>query len=201
MIISMFAATTRKLIVMIEDALQIAPSIRRLWPMDQPAVLDHFLSLDRDIRHMRFGGGVGDGFLRDYADDVLKVGSVIFGAFPDGELRAVGELRGLLDAWPVRAEAAFSVERVWQDRGIGDALVTRVIAAAQNRSVNTLNMICLPENRKMQHLAMKHHAVLDLSVDEVEARLDPPWPTPSSLAEEFAGEAQGLTDALLRWAA
>ena len=55
------------------------------------------------------------------------------------------------------AEAAFSVERDWQDQGIGDALITRVIAAAQNRGVNRLDMICLPENRKMQHLAVKHH--------------------------------------------
>ncbi|NNE22479.1 MAG: GNAT family N-acetyltransferase [Rhizobiales bacterium] len=186
---------------MTEVTPQITPPIRRLWPMDQPAVLKHFLNLDRDIRHMRFGGGVGEGFLRDYADGILKVGSVIFGAFPDNELRAVGELRGLLDAWPVKAEAAFSVERAWQDRGIGDALVTRVIAAAQNRGVNTLNMICLPENRKMQHLAVKHDAVLQLDVDEVEARLTPPWPTPGSLAEEFSGEAQGFTQALLRWAA
>ena len=51
----------------------------------------------------------------------------------------------------------------------------------------------------MQHLALKHHAILDFNRYEVEAKLDRPWPTPFSLAEEIAGDAQGFVQAVLRW--
>ena len=108
-------------------------------------------------------------------------------------------IRGRANDWPMTAEAAFSVEPDWQDRGIGDALVARVVAAAQNRSVKTLYMFCLPENKRMQHLAMKHDAILAYHSGEVEATLDPSWPTALSIAEEIAGEFYGLAHAVLRW--
>lgn len=175
------------------------PIIRRLWPSDQHQISTHFSRLDRKSRAMRFGGAVSDEFVENYSQHLIELGSLMFGAFPGGELRALGELRGLLDEWPASAEAAFSVQQSWQDQGLGAALMDRVLAAAQNRGVKRLHMLCLRDNEKMRHLARKHHASLTFNTHEVQATLDQPWPTPFSLAEEMAGEARGFVHAILHW--
>ena len=51
----------------------------------------------------------------------------------------------------------------------------------------------------MQHPAAKHDAVLEFHSDQVEATLDPPWPTPHSITEELAGETRGFVHAVLHW--
>lgn len=172
-------------------------TIRKLWKHDQEAVNDHFLRLDQDSRRLRFGSFVDDSNLNKYTEQLLSFDSVIFGAFCDGKLRAVAELRGLFHSWPMSAEAAFSVERGWQDHGIGEALFNRLVSAAQNRGVKKLNMLCLRDNDRMRHLASKHHAVLEFHTGEVEATLAPPWPTAFSLTEEFVGETKNFAREVL----
>lgn len=184
---------------MVAEIASESPVIRRLWPSDQDQISRHFNRLDEQSRRMRFGGAVTDEFVEQYAGRLMELGSLLYGAYPDGELRALGELRGLLDDWPVHAEAAFSVQQPWQDQGLGAALMDRVVAAAQNRGVKSLHMICLRENEKMRHLALKHDTILDFNRYEVDAKLDRPWPTPFSLAEEIAGDARGFVQAVLRW--
>ena len=58
--------------------------IRRLWPSDLAIFRDHLLRLDDYSRHMRFGGGVSDAFLRQYAEHCFGKGDLVFGAFVDG---------------------------------------------------------------------------------------------------------------------
>lgn len=170
---------------MTSDAAHIRPEIRRLWKSDQPLLARHFQKLDAQTRRLRFGTSVNDGYIGSYVAQILSANSVVFGAFPDGELRGVAELRGLLDNWPWSAEAALSVQAKWQDEGIGDALLNRLVAAAQNRGIKKIHMLCLRENRRMQSLARKHDALLQYEIGEVEATLDPPWPTPLSMFEEM----------------
>lgn len=175
---------------MIRNSCRFHPGIRRLWKSDQAQLIDHFQRLDPATRRLRFGAMVNDGFVRNHAEQILSVDSVIFGAFPDGELRGVAELRGLLGSWPRSAEVALSVEPGWQDGGIGDALLGRLIAAAQNRGIKTLHMLCLRENTRMQNLAQKHNATLVLHIGDIEATLDPSWPTPMSMFEEIFGDSR-----------
>lgn len=172
------------------DTVRIRPEIRRLWAPDTPELIDHFLRLDAETRRLRFGGVVSDRFVRDYSTHILSDGSVVFGAFPDGALRGIAELRGVLDSKPRCAEAALLVEPAWQDGGIGDALLNRLIAAAQNRGIHKLCMMCLRENRRMQNLAKKHNAHLEVDIENVEAALAPPWPTPMSMFEEVFGDTR-----------
>ena len=178
---------------------ELIPDIRRLWAVDQEAILSHLLSLDSETRRIRFAGTISDQGIEDYASGILRYDSVICGAFIDGKLRAIAELRGLMNGWPTSAEAAFSVEPAWQNRGIGDTLFDHILAIAQNRSVKTLYMICLRENERMKHLAVKHKAQLEYHPGEVEAHLDTHWPTPFSMVREIAGETRGLTSAMLNW--
>ena len=135
-----------------------ATTIRRLRPTDMDAYRAHLKRLDRVSRHSRFNGAVSDAYIDAYVDSSLRMDTLLFGAFHDGLLIGAGELRVLFGAWPVAAEAAFSVEQAWQDHGVGDALMARVIAAARNRGVTRVAMLCLSHNERMRHLAMKHHA-------------------------------------------
>lgn len=179
------------------ETLRVQTRIRRLWQSDRPAVTEHFLRLDPETRRLRFGVALKDDSVRSYARQVLSMDAIVYGAFAEARLRGVGELCGFLWHWPPTAEAALSVERPWQDAGIGDALFTRLVAAAQNRSIRALHMTCLRENRRMQHLARKHDAVMEYVPGEVLATLDPPRPTLSSLTEEIVGETRGFARTVL----
>ncbi|WP_138932850.1 GNAT family N-acetyltransferase [Roseovarius arcticus] len=181
---------------MFHETARIQPGIRRLWKSDQPQLIDHFQRLDDETRRLRFGGMVSDGFVSEYAEQVLSTDAVIFGSFPDDELRGVAELRGLINSWPRNAEVALLVEPAWQDVGIGEALLSRLIAAAQNRGVKTLHMLCLRENMSMRSLAKKHSAHLEIDVGNVEATLAPSWPTPMSVFEEMFGDTRSYLDTL-----
>lgn len=168
----------------------VCPGIRRLRRPDEPELVAHFLRLDPDTRRLRFGTAVGDDFVKGHAETLLSDDSVNFGAFPDGTLRGVAELRLLRDSWPRGAEVGLVVERAWQDRGIGDALFTRLLAAAQNRGIARLHMLCLQENARMRRLARRHDARLEFESGSVSATLEPAWPTPYSFFEELFGDTR-----------
>jgi GNAT superfamily N-acetyltransferase len=172
----------------------IRPGIRRLRAFDQPKLLDHFHRLDPETRRLRFGVRVSDMYLSDYTLKMLSEDAVIFGAFPDDALRGVAELRGLQGNLPRSAELALLVEPAWQHAGIGDALLNRLIAAAQNRGIKTLHMMCLRENVPMRNLAKKHNARLEINISEYEATIDASWPTPMSMFEEMFGDTRNYLD-------
>ncbi|SEI76255.1 Acetyltransferase (GNAT) family protein [Cribrihabitans marinus] len=173
--------------------------VRRLLSTDQRRLAAHFQRLDRHSLHARFGAGISPYRASLYADSVFTAEALVYGAFPDGCLRAVAELRPLPNAWPKRAEAAFSVEPRWQGRGIGDRLMHRVLTVAQNRGIRELHLLCLPGNLRMQNLAQKHRARLHRLPGQVEAHLTRPFPTPFSITQEMAGEYRALADAMFQW--
>ena len=142
-------------------------NIRKLWPTEQNKFRAHLLRLDRDSRRMRFAHGVSDSFIEDYAGRMNEMGSIVYGYFIDEEVHATAELRKLSDTWGREAEAAFSVERAFQEKGIGSELMGRVIRSARNRGVERLYLSCLPENAKMQSIARKHEAELRFEYGEV----------------------------------
>lgn len=171
--------------------------IRKLWPGEEGKLRDHLLRLDPESRRMRFSGAVSDDFIRSYADTAYRINSLVFGYLEEGELRGASELRPISGNWPVQAEAAFSVEKEWQDSGIGSALMDRILLSARNRAIKTLYMICLSENERMQKIAKKHDAHLHFEYGSVEADLDPAWPSPMSLLEESMDDGAGFVTAVL----
>lgn len=163
----------------------------RLSAASQSSICDHFQRLDPTSRRARFCGAISDDAVLKYAQNIFRHDAIVCGAFVEGQVRGVVELRGLFRSWPSTAEAAFSVEPDWQNIGIGDALFDRMFAMAQNRGVRTIQMICLKENSRMRHLAAKHDARLHFNQDATEAVLHPYWPTPASVIEEIVGETRG----------
>ena len=174
-------------------------SIRHLWPMDIASYREHLLRLDPESRYSRFGGSVSDTYINDYVDTALRPDTLIYGAFNETQLIAAGELRILFGTWPLRAETAFSVEKLFQDHGLGDQLLSRIITAARNRGVTRLGMQCLSHNQRMRHLAQKHHAEMTTADGETEAQLIPLTFNPISLFEEWMGEADGTISRLNPW--
>lgn len=172
--------------------------VRRLHATDQADICDHFLRLDVSSRRLRFCGAINDDGVLKHAQNIFGNDSIICGAYVGGQLRGLVELYGLLHSWRSTIEAAFSVEPEWQNIGIGDALFDRMFAMAQNRGVKTIQMMCLKENGRMQHLAVKHHARLTFDQDGIEAVLHPKWPTPGSIAKEITGGTRGYSH-LLFW--
>ena len=161
-------------------------TIRKMWPTEGDKFRDHMLRLDKDSRRMRFAHGVSDAFIDDYAARLHDMGSVIYGYFVDGEVRAAAELRKLGETWGREAEAAFSVE-----------LMGKLIRAARNRGVMHLYMSCLSENAKMQAIARKHGADLRFEYGEVLGDIVPKDPNYFSVLAEAMEDRVGYMLAVL----
>lgn len=170
---------------------------RKLWPTEAETFRDHLLRLDKDSRRLRFAHGVSDAFIEDYASRMADIGSVVHGYFVDGRLRAAAELRRLGDAWGEEAEAAFSVEKAYQDLGIGSELMGRVVRSARNRGIRRLYMSCLAENSRMQAIARKHEADLRFEYGEVIGEIMPEGPNYFSIMAEAAEDRVGFMIAVL----
>jgi GNAT superfamily N-acetyltransferase len=128
---------------------------------------------------------------------MAEFGSIVYGFTLDGGVRAAAELRRLGDAWGEEAEAAFSVEKAYQDQGIGTELMGRVVRAARNRGIRRLYMSCLAENSKMQAIARKHEADLRFEYGEVVGEIMPATPNYFSILAEAAEDRVGFMIAVL----
>jgi RimJ/RimL family protein N-acetyltransferase len=171
--------------------------VRRLWPTETDRFRDHLLRLDKESRRMRFAHAVTDAFIEEYASRMSEFGSLVYGHIVDGKVRGAAELRRLGDAWGREAEAAFSVEKAWQDRGVGTELMGRVVRAARNRAIRRLYMSCLAENDRMRSIARKHEAVLRFEYGEVIGEILPEHPSYFSQVAEAAEDRVGFMIAVL----
>src|SRR5262245_35006107 len=172
-------------------------TIRRLWPTETEKFRDHLLRLDKDSRRLRFAHAVSDAFIEDYASRMGEFGSLVYGHVVDGRVRGAAELRRLGDTWGEEAEAAFSVEKPYQDHGVGSELMGRVVRAARNRRIRRLYMSCLAENARMQAIARKHAAVLRFEAGDVVGEILPEQADYYSLATEAAADRMGFIIAVL----
>jgi len=172
-------------------------TIRKLWPTEADRFRDHLLRLDKETRRLRFAHFVSDAFIEDYAGRMADFGSVVYSYNLDGRVRAAAELRRLGDVWGEEAEAAFSVERSYQDQGVGTELMGRVVRAARNRGIRRLYMSCLAENAKMQAIARKHEADLRFEYGEVIGEIWPDSPNYFSIMAEAAEDRVGFMIAVL----
>ena len=174
---------------------QSAPlDIRRLWHSDMPTFRDHLLRLDPNSRHQRFGGGMSDDFVRHYAEHCFGKGDLVFGAFSDGQMVGAAELRSNEAIWTeqapfrrhVHAEAAFSVEEPFRRRGIGENLFRRIETAASNHGVETIEIVCMPDNIGMIRLAAKFKAQFTFEENTYTGRLTARRPTAMTMLSEVA---------------
>lgn len=170
--------------------------IRKLWPTDKSAFLDHLLRLDPDSRRKRFAMFASDEFIERYVATCFQTDSIIHGYVVDGIVRGVGELR-LLDSGNKQAEAAFSVEEAWQGSGIGSDLMQHTLLTARNRGIEKVFMNCLASNRSMQRMARAAGAALEFEAGEVVGLVLPPHASPTSYAREVMWDSEGWATAVV----
>jgi GNAT superfamily N-acetyltransferase len=178
--------------------------VRRLWLADKEAFRHHLVSLDPRSRHLRFGGGMSDEFLARYAENCFGKGDLLYGAFVDGKMAGAAELRSNQAIWSeqapfgrhIHAEAAFSVDDHYRCRGIGEKLFKRILRAATNHGVETIEIVCLPENVGMQNLARKFRTRYTFEQNSLTGRLTVRPPTAFSLIREASGDALDFGAAL-----
>lgn len=171
--------------------------IRKLWFGETERFREHLLRLDPESRANRFGTPVTDYFIDRYAARALSTDAIVHGYFVDGVLRGCAELRGLNTLAPCAAEAAFSIEKAFQNNGVGSLLMGRTILTARNRGIRKLYMNCLSHNHPMQAIARKYHADLKFEAGDVVAEIANARPDPLSLLREFVADGCGIGTALL----
>ena len=111
-----------------------------------------------------------------------------------GQLVGAAELRSSEAIWAeqapfqrhVHAEAAFSVENAYRRRGIGEQLFQRIEAAASNHGVETIEIVCLPDNVGMIRLAQKFKAHFTFEENMYTGRLTARRPTAFSMLSEIS---------------
>ena len=171
--------------------------IRKLWIGETDRYRGHLLRLDQESRRSRFGGAVCDETIAKHADDSLALDALVHGCFIDGALRGGAELRPRGRRGARRAEVALSVERPWQGRGIGAALLQRTLLAASNRGYRLLHIACLADNARMRQLARKLDAALVFDRGAVVGEVAAACPTPLSLLRELLTDADAMVAAVL----
>lgn len=173
------------------------PALRKLRPADQDDVEAHLLRLGAADRQMRFCGSVSDRSIIAYCEQINWSETIVLGCMIDGQLRGMAELIPEREHVATAAELAITVEQPFQDQGIGTELLRKMLTIARNRAIGKVYMICLIDNRRMQHVAEKLAANLVVDVDEVEGFIRPVGATYFTLAEEVLMDGQALWRAVL----
>lgn len=173
-------------------------SFRKLWASDTAALKAHLLRLDPESRRMRFGTPVSDFFIDQYAQNALGSHSIAHGYFVDGVLRGVAELRGFRGVAGGEAEAAFSVEKDFQNRGIGTELFGRTVLAARNRGISKLFVNFLSQNARMQAIARKFDAVVTYDSDGGHAQIEAPRANALSIWKEALTDGQDIANSVMQ---
>jgi GNAT superfamily N-acetyltransferase len=165
--------------------------IRRLWAGERDQVRDHLLRLDAEDRQLRFGGYASTAHIAAYCEGLEWSRGLVLGYVVTGQVRGIGELKLLTDSSSRAAELAVSVERPFQNRGVGSALLRGLVVAARNRLIARIHMVCLIENGRAVRMARRLDGALVFDGGEAEALIEPPWPTPRTWLEELLLEFGG----------
>ena len=169
--------------------------IRKLWNVETRVYRDHLLRLDHESRRNRFCGAIADDTIRGYAATTHGPDVVVHGFFVDGVLRGAADMRIVRPLDLQEAEAAFSIEKPWQSRGVGSALLERTLLSARNRGIKHLQVCCLMENHRMQHMARKFEAEITFDLGSVIGTMENSRPTPLSLIEEMMADGHSFAAA------
>jgi GNAT superfamily N-acetyltransferase len=164
---------------------------RKLMPYEIWRLREHLLRLSPADRRLRFFSAVGDDFIAEHCRHVACSGAIVIGYFELGVLRGAAELH-LGEHLGDRAELALTVEGPWQAHHAGTELLDRAITIAENRGVGVIQMLCLLDNRRMQHVALKFTDRLVIEEDQTEADVKVPFPTQLSLWQEAVMDGMGI---------
>ena len=143
--------------------------IRPVLPQDRELMVAFFHDLSADARCNRFMHPVSEPsseLLReftqvDYANHVALVAEV----FVDGRESVIGEARYVRAADTSSAEVSLSVAGLWQGKGLGKLMLTKLERHAAAAGVRRLFSETLATNKKLLSLAIKAGFVITETAD------------------------------------
>ena len=146
--------------------------VRRLNQRELTLLRDHLLRLDRESRHDRFNGFVGDRFIERYTSKCAADGTIVIAYIEDGLVRGAAELHPADQSPGSLPEIAFSVEASMRRKGVGSILFSKLIAEARLRGLESLRITTGAQNEAMRALANKFGARLTFRRGESTGNLD-----------------------------
>lgn len=170
---------------------------RKLLASESEKYQAHLLRLDTEDRYMRFAGSTSETWITEHCTGFDWKTSFIVGYFDRGNLRGACEFTNAGNGAHKRGEAAFSVEKNFQNKGVGSGLMRRCLTIAQNRGFRIVDVICLLENRRMQALARRFKGKMSVDGGEVFFTIDLQAPNQVSLLLEAMDDGEGMITGLL----
>jgi acetyltransferase len=174
-----FAALVAQLVADTSPCLASTPTLRRACAEDAPAVSFFLQGLSDASRRLRFHGGCNPqsqtAALRLCQVDGVRHQAWLAWVGSGADAVVVGEARFVVDAdggaGAVTAELAIAVADSWQGRGVADALMQQLLAAAARADVRNLYGDLLPGNTRMRVFMRRHGFDADLLADGDTLRL------------------------------
>ena len=159
----------------------------RLGDINREHLRAHFLQLDAEDRHLRFGSSLNDSAIIHYVDGIDFERDEIYAVADDAQT-ILGVVH--IAVLPQEAELGLSVLAVARGQGIGNALFERAVMHLRNRCVREVLVRCLHQNAAMMHLAQKHNMKIQHDGIDREARLELPAATSGTYMLEWLHDRQ-----------
>jgi len=178
-----------------------ATLVRELDDTHRAAALSHFLALEADDRHLRFGSPTSDAIIERYVANLNFNRDALFGVFNDAlALVGIAHLAYVPSANDGTRSAEFGVSVLHDDRhrGLGAALLARAAVHARNTHIDTLFVHCLAKNKAMMHLAQKLGMRVEFAYGDADAYLILPPANAQSILHEAAQEQMADLDYALK---
>jgi acetyltransferase len=146
--------------------------VRAMRPSDEAAILKAFERLSPEARYMRFMRVMGDPNierLRAALESFPESGLGIVAIFGSGEI--AGSAMFLIGGDRTSCEFATTVAGEYGGQGLGQALLTALIAAAKQRGLQEMEGFVLAKNRPMLKLAARLGFSLSPDPDDAAVRI------------------------------
>jgi GNAT superfamily N-acetyltransferase len=172
-------------------AANLPPPIRELDDSHRTVVLQHFLALEADDRHLRFGSPTSDAVIERYVAHLNFSRDALFGIFNDAlVLVGIAHLAYVPTTKDGARSAEFGVSVLHDSRhrGLGAALLARAAIHARNTHIDTLFVHCLAKNKAMMHLAQKLGMRVEFAYGDADAYLILPPANAQSILHEASQE-------------
>ena len=147
----------------------------------------HFLRLDANDRHLRFGSSLNDSAVINYVAGIDFEHDEVYAVTDDAKC-----ILGVVHIVVVEQEAELGLSVLAPARGlgVGNTLFDRAVMHLRNRCVREVLVRCLHQNAAMMHLAQKHGMKIQQEGTDREARLELPAATSGSYMLEWLQDRQ-----------
>lgn len=159
----------------------------QLGDVNRDCLREHFLQLDGEDRHLRFGSSLNDSAVISYVDSIDFERDEIYAVIDDTQnILGVVHIAILAE----EAELGLSVLVAARGQGVGNALFERAVMRLRNRCVHEVLVRCLHQNAAMMHLAHKYGMQIRQDGTDREARLVLPAATSGTYMLEWLQNQQ-----------